>query len=156
VPRPLCGTGSSGSRQEARNPWTPLSPIFPGWAFALVIFSALVHPLPVCCGSSVYAPLPRSPGGSAYLCSLLLCLYCYPAWSIIWSFGGGPPGFVPLTVPRRVSSRLPFGVLLSALCRPFTCRPLGPLDVIRVPSPGRFCTIPSRVSSSLPSRSLNS
>jgi hypothetical protein len=97
----VCGVSFFyGIRCGSVQPSTPLSPISPGGAFALVIFSALVHPLPVCCGSSVCTPLPRSPGGSAYLCSLLLCLSCYPAWSIVSSFGRGPPGFVPLTVLR--------------------------------------------------------
>jgi len=72
---------------------TSLSADFPGFcgAFALIIFSALVHPLPVCYGRGVCTPLPFSPGVSASLCSLGVCLYCYPAWSSIWSFPAGLP-----------------------------------------------------------------
>ena len=72
---------------------TSLSADFPGFcgAFALIIFSALVHPLPVCYGRGVCTPLPFSPGVSASLCSLGACLYCYPAWSSLWSFPAGLP-----------------------------------------------------------------
>jgi hypothetical protein len=114
--------------------------------------------LPLCLGGSVCSPLPSSPAGPAFLCCPVVGLSCCPAWSSSWSFGDGLPGGVPLMVRRRSQRGFLSVALLGGylrLCRPVACRPLGSLVYLRVRSPGRFCTIPCKVSSCLPSGSLN-
>ena len=139
---------------------TPLSAEFPGGAFALLIFLALVHLLPVCFGSGVCTLCPALRV-ALRLCVALGCACiatppCPPYGPSPRVFRGvSRDGSAPSLAGGGRGST-PYGVLLFALCCPFACLPLGSPVCIRVSSPGRLCTVPYRVSSRLPSALLNS